>query len=541
MGNKNYFEDDFDMEGYWLNGTYYPSKKNNTPKNAHTNLNVGASASVGAGTVNSVYANTIPATKGLFENKKPLDSKIRDFILMSQFEHILYSKHAEIPDNETNKIVYAANGIFELVENRFLKVSTKIGEFHFPGFKKYAESLELKIPKIPRALIDELIALDRGVYTRSKGEFYAAICYNFIDEKYYIRIPKQEISGASVTFDKIVDSENEVMVLDHHSHNVMSAFFSGTDNGDDAMAKLKISAVFGNITQQHPTINCRVIINGVANTINIDKIIQPTKFEENIDSTINKLFEDKVVSEKVYKVVPNKGFAHNPNMHLYSSSKKKNVNQVQQVMKFNQYTLDRIKKLKGDLVGIINEQNKIKGNIIEGVDFNLEIKELYGKYITYLTSGLNLNLDYYIKINLRSWIYDNENKNPKSNICAIATALIKLLDQGGDAFAEICIEELKVKTEEVKPLCVDLIEDVIITLESYNEHKLELTLINELETIAAMYDEISYDELINTISALKFITFAIEYESMDQKVGELIHEIFIDSLDEIDETDETDE
>lgn len=543
MGNKNYFEDDFDfgMEGYWSGGIYYPNKKNIASK---TNENVaGATTSnhyqnagvVGATHTYNYNAGAVPVPKSLFENKKVLDSKIRDFILMSQFEHILYSNSAEIPNTETNKIVYAANGIFELVENRFLKVSTKIGEFHFPGFKKYEESLELKIPKIPRSLIDELIALDRGVYTRSKGEFYAAICYNFVDEKYHIRIPKQEISGASVTFDKIVDSENEVMVLDHHSHNVMGAFFSGTDNNDDAMARLKISAVFGTITQQYPTINCRVIINGVANTINIDKIIQPTKFEEDLDSTVNKLFEDKIVAEKIYKVNTKKIPAYNSNMHLYATSKKKNVNQNQQVMKFNQYTLDKIKKLQDELVDIIKEQSKLEGNIVEGVDFNLELFELYEKYKMFLATGLKLNLDYYVKINLRSWIYDNENKSPKSNINAIATALIKLLNQGGDAFAEICIEELKAKIVEVKPICIDLIEDLITTLEAFDEHKIEITLITELEAIAAMYDEIDYNELINTISALNFITFDIEYDSLDQKVGELIHEIFVDALDTIDE------
>ena len=108
-------------------------------------------------------------------------------------------------------------------------------------------------------------------------------------------------------------------------------------------------------------------------------------------------------------------------MHLYATSKKKNINLNQQVMKFNQYTLDKIKKLQDELVDIIKEQSKLEGNIVEGVDFNLEILELYEKYKMFLATGLKLNLDYYVKINLRSWIYDNENKSPKSNINAIAT------------------------------------------------------------------------------------------------------------------------
>ena len=93
MGNKNYFEDDFDfgMEGYWSGGIYYPNKKNIASK---TNENVaGATTSnhyqnagvVGATHTYNYNAGAVPVPKSLFESKKVLDSKIRDFTLSSLY------------------------------------------------------------------------------------------------------------------------------------------------------------------------------------------------------------------------------------------------------------------------------------------------------------------------------------------------------------------------------------------------------------------------------------------------------------------------
>ncbi len=53
------------------------------------------------------------------------------------------------------------------------------------------------------------------------------------------------------------------MVLDLHSHGLLDAFFSGTDNYDDGRGEVKIAGVIGNLDQPEVTASFRLCANGV--------------------------------------------------------------------------------------------------------------------------------------------------------------------------------------------------------------------------------------------------------------------------------------
>ena len=59
-----------------------------------------------------------------------------------------------------------------------------------------------------------------------KSEVYTSIYWDKIKKDYFIHIPKQKVSGASVTFEnepEMLNNPDYTIVMDIHSHNVMGA------------------------------------------------------------------------------------------------------------------------------------------------------------------------------------------------------------------------------------------------------------------------------------------------------------------------------
>lgn len=104
--------------------------------------------------------------------------------------------------------------------------------------------------KIPEDMFHQvkqffLDVMDLGPSTYEAQIF---IVWSEKDKDYRIVIPKQKVSAAAVRYD-IGDmlSDDDVIICDIHSHNNMSAFFSGTDNKDDKKNPW-ISGVFGKLS-----------------------------------------------------------------------------------------------------------------------------------------------------------------------------------------------------------------------------------------------------------------------------------------------------
>lgn len=82
----------------------------------------------------------------------------------------------------------------------------------------------------------------------STYEAQVFIIWNETSKDYRILVPKQTVSAAAVRYDiGDVLAEDDRIIVDIHSHNDMSAFFSGTDNKDDKKNPW-ISGVFGKLS-----------------------------------------------------------------------------------------------------------------------------------------------------------------------------------------------------------------------------------------------------------------------------------------------------
>ena len=110
--------------------------------------------------------------------------------------------------------------------------------------------------KVPRALLDEIVAFFKQVMVKlsvsanvnhaTNLEAMAHVLWN-PEQGYHIGIPTQKVTGASVNYDFDDVKEGDMIVLDIHSHNSMGAFFSGTDDRDDARG-VWISGVVGKLS-----------------------------------------------------------------------------------------------------------------------------------------------------------------------------------------------------------------------------------------------------------------------------------------------------
>lgn len=79
-----------------------------------------------------------------------------------------------------------------------------------------------------------------------------AHCYIMWNEErgYYIFVPQQEVTGASVSYSKL-ETPPDPIIVDIHSHGSMGAFFSGTDNNSDK-EHVYFSGVIGKVnTNSH--------------------------------------------------------------------------------------------------------------------------------------------------------------------------------------------------------------------------------------------------------------------------------------------------
>lgn len=113
--------------------------------------------------------------------------------------------------------------------------------------------------KIPIEMLENIVEFFKRVMTMTRttgtghGEYEAMahIVWNRTTESYRVAIPKQKVSKAAVSYDWSHVAADEEVILDIHSHNTMGAFFSGTDERDDA-TYVGISGVAGELNKVEP-------------------------------------------------------------------------------------------------------------------------------------------------------------------------------------------------------------------------------------------------------------------------------------------------
>lgn len=175
-------------------------------------------------------------------------------------------------DIESNKNFHNAifaNGIFQMRK-------APIGTFIVPVEKKDFSNLGLTqmcessfvpnyddIPKIPCGILEQVIILYRAISKTISSEVYCAIVWDRVNKDFFIHVPDQEVSAATINYvntPEIYNNPDLAVVMDIHSHVNMNAFFSGTDLADEMGTRF--FGVIGKIDQPHPEMVVRAATNG---------------------------------------------------------------------------------------------------------------------------------------------------------------------------------------------------------------------------------------------------------------------------------------
>ena len=146
--------------------------------------------------------------------------------------------------------VLAGNGVWIEAEGNLLGARVLVAPAQVRGLAPMERKVILRHGRIPQGLWD--LALDVMLADPDR-ERYVAITWE--DDRYHIHVPEQKRSAGGIS--EIQLPENRV--VDLHSHCGLSAYFSGTDNGDEQGFQLYV--VVGKLDDK-PVVRLRVGIYG---------------------------------------------------------------------------------------------------------------------------------------------------------------------------------------------------------------------------------------------------------------------------------------
>lgn len=187
-----------------------------------------------------------------------------DLAIQKAFPTILAPKFGALQPLAINGVRYiiAANGFWREVKLPWLDVCHRVGSVNLQ--LPYGEAkgrLELLCSPIPM----ELMAKFKDDAVRAlPNEMAAALIWNEATDtwRYQEREPLEQ-SAAYVKYAEVKLAQGEHLVVDLHSHALFEAFFSATDDHDDA-GSMRFSGVIGNLDQEKRSFCLRLNLAGMA-------------------------------------------------------------------------------------------------------------------------------------------------------------------------------------------------------------------------------------------------------------------------------------
>lgn len=166
--------------------------------------------------------------------------------------------------------------IYEMRRNEigtFIAPASKIAELDIirAGF-------HMNLPRLPAAKLAEIVSFFRRVCVENRfhTEALVNVYWDREDRKYILHVPKQQATAVSVETD-LADCPDEIRylhVMEVHSHNMMSARFSKTDDADEQATRLYM--VIGRLDRYYPEIRCRFACGGQHVEIPAEQICERT-------------------------------------------------------------------------------------------------------------------------------------------------------------------------------------------------------------------------------------------------------------------------
>jgi PRTRC genetic system protein A len=157
----------------------------------------------------------------------------------------------------------AGNGLFLRAKRTGLEVVLPLVHYQVKGLADLPPYLKLDYPPVPKMLVSRMLELARQA-KNEQGPPLEQLFHLSYDEpacQWRLEVPAQvQTSGSVQPVESGVGSSYERAILELHSHHGLSAYFSTTDDRDEARS-FRLFAVIGRIFDQ-PEIRVRVGVFG---------------------------------------------------------------------------------------------------------------------------------------------------------------------------------------------------------------------------------------------------------------------------------------
>lgn len=188
----------------------------------------------------------------------------------------VHNTFAPLVDNG-HRFLLAQGGLFLEVRRPWLHLIHKVAE-QLPTVRIPYGAIENKMEfgygRLGSA-IPQMKEFAAHAMVESPIESAGSLIWNHVTNVWSLRYPKTigEATAGSIQFEQVELADDESLVVDLHSHGAHPAFFSATDDADDA-GSVKICGVFGSLEQSVQTVAFRLCVLGVYLPITVpaDKI-----------------------------------------------------------------------------------------------------------------------------------------------------------------------------------------------------------------------------------------------------------------------------
>ena len=187
-----------------------------------------------------------------------------DIAIQKAFPTVMAPKFGHLQPLASNGVRYvmAANGVWREVKLPWLDVCHRIAQPDLPlPYGDVAGRLRVVCAPIPMELMRRFAA---DAKRAMPYEMAAALIWSEATDtwRYQEREPLQQ-SEAYVQYAEAKLAPGEHLVVDLHSHGFFPAFFSATDDQDDA-GSMRFSGVIGNLDQEKQSFCLRLNLAGEA-------------------------------------------------------------------------------------------------------------------------------------------------------------------------------------------------------------------------------------------------------------------------------------
>lgn len=157
-------------------------------------------------------------------------------------------------DLEFKNIVFAGNGIYNVLKNEFAIIYDKLEIDYINNNLNKIDGntiFKLNIPKPSIKYFIQIVDMFKYIYDKIKSELALNLYYNKSSKRFHLEIMEQDVSPGSCNYkySPLENNKNYVRYLQIHSHHSMSASFSNTDDKDEKNSIMCFFGVVGRLNE----------------------------------------------------------------------------------------------------------------------------------------------------------------------------------------------------------------------------------------------------------------------------------------------------